>query len=158
MNITDRIKGSTAAEEAVHAALKKSISELQETARDLARLIDTKRLAQRPSYPTFEQCKGIIEAVRRFKAGEPGTSHLGDGAGPPEEPYAVRYSPQAGLGWMHIASGAPFAFDSGRFLWHYTDEEIEFLIAYVQDQGVEVDTHWRADGGLSLRFRAKEQA
>lgn len=39
-------KGSTAAEEAVHAALKKSISDLQETARDLARLIDAKGLEQ----------------------------------------------------------------------------------------------------------------
>jgi hypothetical protein len=154
MNITDRVKQSTHIEEAAYRELQESIRMLQATQRKLAAQIDAGRMLLRPNYPTAEQCKGIIEAVRRFKAGEATKSTHGDPVGPAEEPYAVRYSQQVDLGWMHVAHGSPLHFDGdGHVLWTYTEEEIAFIVAFVEDQGVEVGKHWRSDGGLSLRFR-----
>ena len=154
MNLPERAKNATLAEEANLAALKRSIIDLQKLAGAQAQAIDARRLELRPAYPTFEQAVGIIEAVRRYKAGEKSSTHHGDPTGPEEWPGAVKYAPHGEVGWMHVASGAPVRVyhQQGTRLWSFTEGDIEFILQFVQGQGVTVIDHWRTDGGLSLRF------
>ena len=156
MNLTERVKAVSAADEAMYAALKRTIVELKELQRRLSETIDAKRLLERPNYPTEAQRAGITEAVRRFKDEETANTHHGDPCGPQDEPYAVVYAPQLNVGWMHIRDGAPFRFEAdGSKLWTFTDAEVEQLLDFIYDQGVFPYEAWRSDGGLSVRIRTR---
>lgn len=108
------------------------------------------QLLERPQYPTQVQRDGIVEAVRRIKAGVTPKSHHGD----PTPTYEVTAGELHGYGWLTVRHGAPYG-ASGEKLWHFTDDEIESILELVRAEDIGVSDWWRANDCVSIRTTHK---
>lgn len=114
---------------------REGVNEAQATLRAAQLNRDEFELQQRPTYPTTEIRMALERAVEAVKAGEVPKSHMG---------RQVDAGVSVHGEWAHIYVNhlAPYGLAANRYLWNFTEPEVQLMREHIESCGVKLDTDW----------------